>query len=81
MKYKINQTFNTLSVLMDEKQHLARLADFIDKSDKFRVMEIRYNTMSSVGTIIIYCNGANDEAARATLQELVAGYIYTNQLN
>lgn len=81
MKYKVNQTFNTLSVLMDEKQHLARLADFIDKSDKFRVMEIRYNTMSSVGTIIIYCNGANDEAARATLQELVAGYIYTNQLN
>lgn len=68
MNYKINRTFNGMTVMIDDKKQLSLLAEWLNRQP-FSVVEIRYHFAADTGVIIlsydgVYATELSDELAK-----------------
>ncbi len=54
---KVNRTFNGMSVMIDSKNDLAPLADYIGSHSNFEPVEIRYQMGTDTGIILVHHSG------------------------
>lgn len=79
MNYKINRTFNGMTVMIDDKKQLSLLAEWLNRQP-FSVVEIRYHFASDTGMILLWHDSAFTTELSDELDKRINTYINKHQL-
>ena len=79
MTYKITRNTNGITVMINDKQHLSLLAEWLDRQP-FSVVEIRYHFASDTGMILLWHDSAFTTELSDELDKRINTYINKHQL-
>lgn len=71
---KVNRTVNGMSVMIDSKNDLAPLADYIGSHSNFEPVEIRYQMGTDTGIILVHHSGTFADGMTRELELVVKQY-------